>query len=61
MINNKKAKELQCAIKTIIKYCDSHKQCNKNCVFYKDRIGCSIGLPLDNWDCQYFLHLNFKE
>lgn len=61
MINNKKAKELQCAIKTIMKYCDSHKQCSKNCIFYKNRIGYSICLPSDNWDCQHFLHLNFKE
>lgn len=60
MINSKKAKELQCAIKTIMKYCNS-KKCNDNCVFYKDRIGCSIGLPSDNWTCQHFLHLNFKE
>ena len=40
MTNSDKAKELQKCIKTILRYCESKKDCNENCIFYKNRYGC---------------------
>ena len=58
MIGNKKKKELQQSVKSIIRYCESQKECNENCVFYKNRIGCTIEIPT-NWHCDYFLIQKF--
>lgn len=58
MIGNKKSKELQKCIKTILHYCQSRKDCNENCVFYKSRYGCTINIP-DNYSCNIFLNQKF--
>lgn len=55
MIGNKKSKELQKCIKTILHYCQSRKDCNENCVFYKSRYGCTINIS-DNYSCNIFLN-----
>lgn len=58
MTNSDKAKELQKCVKTILRYCESKKDCNENCIFYKNRYGCIINIP-DNYNCDVFLIQKF--